>query len=555
MNRNKRNARSYDKKSKSRDRRNSDIQRPNNKMRSTKMKKEEDIDALDPKGSANDPNWYFEDAMLADQVSQLSFQNLAGHPLQVGAQEFSVPNLVRIFLNPSPGVVKSADYTSVSLNKTSGVNLAGFRIFSKLSAYTGRVANYGPQDISTMILAMGEIISMTEWIRRIFGIGYAMSMRNRDYPRHAVHWGCLTDEDDLFKNYSTYRTRFNSLITMINQLPIPKGIKYFEKCASLYEKVFLDDDSSMAQSLITIPFSTWILDETSYQGGTILKTVQVNNSYDPNTMADIVPKKMSDHLDMLDSLISAMLNSSTLQVVYTDLLNLATKVGQEFWKLDYLPDGYIVVPEYNEELLLQIHNATIVGEPIETTLQTSPHVTPLNDVYPNPNTNTLYYNPGFWTLYKRANGEPSTGNFVLVDMTSDHPDVVDRVECTRYCSIAGTTYYGTGNKLCDAVLPDHYVVSVSFSRNAAVPLPGALEWACTTCLYDKEYREIVSAASVVDWFPRFYEMDETTHAFTGRCAGDLNFYTIVEPAYLNKLHQFMTLGLYNLRHQKTEVRK
>lgn len=49
----------------------------------------------------NNPNWYFTDAMLADQVSQLSFQNLAGLPVHMGGRDWNVPNLVRIEMNPS----------------------------------------------------------------------------------------------------------------------------------------------------------------------------------------------------------------------------------------------------------------------------------------------------------------------------------------------------------------------------------------------------------------------------------------------------------------------
>lgn len=276
----------------------------------------------------NNPNWYFTDAKLADQVSQLSFQQLAGFPLEIFGKEFDVPNIVRILFNPCPGVTPAKDFNNSAFNRTSGLNLAGFRIFSKLSAYTGRIATYGPQDISTMLLAMGEVISCVEFLRRAFGIAFTINMRNRDYPRTILDFGMLIDSDDLFKYFSDYRTRFNSLITMINQLPIPKNIAYFDKCASMYEHVYLDAPSSMAQSLITVPFTTWVLDETSYSGGTVLKTTAWAADAAQNMYYTIAaPRTMGDYLDIVDLMVGNLLNSSNLQVVYTDLLNLAVKQG------------------------------------------------------------------------------------------------------------------------------------------------------------------------------------------------------------------------------------
>lgn len=495
----------------------------------------------------NDPNWYFEDATLADQVSQLSFQQLGGLPIFYENRNFSVPNLVKIFLNPCPGVIRTQDYDNPDLNKTSGINLAGFRIFSMLSAYTGRIATYGPQDISTMILAMGEVISMMEWIRRCFGIANASSMRNRSYPREALRWGCMVDDSDFFVSYADYRNRFNTYVTLVNQLPIPKGIKYFDKCAALYEKVYLDAESSMAQSLITVPFTTWTLDEESDQRGTILKTTKWASN-DQFTDPITTPRKMGDYLDILDGMIGALLNSSTLQVVYTDLLNLAVKQGQEFWKLDFIPDGYLVVPEYNEGVLLQMHNAAMTGAPsVQTSEIATPHVTPYNDVVPNPNSNTLYYNPAFGTLYLIANQHSRTGDSIIIDMLTSNPDVVSRVECTRYSSISGTVHFGDNKKMCDAVLPDHYVVAVALSHNAAVPVPGDLEFFNGSCIGTPDFPTAVAAASVIDWFPRIYEIDMSDYSYTGNVAGDLNFYTVVDQNYLRRLHQFMTLGLYNLR--------
>lgn len=548
MNRNKR---TNEKRQYGKDRNGKPYQKRGGKNRpSTKNeKREESGELLDAKGLDNDPNWYFTDAAMADQVSQLSFQQLAGYPIDFGSYQLSVPNMVKVELNPCPGVINSSDYGSALLNKSSGINLAGFRIFSKLSAYTGRTATYGPQDISTMILAMGEVITVMEWIRRAFGVANAYSLRNRSYPREAITWGMMIDIQDFFANFANYRTRFNTLVTMVNQLPIPVGIKYFEKCRSLYEKVYVDADSSMAQSIFTNPFTTWILDESSDPRGSILATTPWHSNAAMNDL-DTNVKTMKNYLDTADLMIGALLNSSSLQVVYTDLLNLSLKVGQTFWKMDYLPDGYLVTPEYNPGILLQIHNSSWTGEPVQGSELTSPHVTKLNDVVPNANTNSLYYNPGFSTMQPSTpDGRwyPRTNDNVIIDMMTDTPTVVDRVECTRYCSISGTTPYGTNNtRACDAVLPDHYITGVSLYYMDS-SLSSSLRWCNTSIFTSPRYKDVVSAASQITAFPRVFELNASTFKLTGIFAGDLNFYTVVDSLYLRRLHQFMTLGLYDLR--------
>lgn len=498
------------------------------------------------KNGDRNPNWYFTDKAMAEQVTQLSFQNLAGYPITVDGKQFDVPNVVTIFMNPSPGVIKSADYGSTLINKTNGVNLSGFRTFSELAAYTGRSAIYGPQDISTMILGLGEIISIMEVIRRAFGVAFTMNMRNRSYPRTILE-AMRIDPDDLFTNFSDYRTRYNTLITMFNQIPIPADVAYFDKCLRIYQELYLDSDSAMAQTLIPMPWSTWVLDEQSYSGGTILATEPVCCQTNKTSVLSTI-QPLSYFLNIADKMIGAMLNSSTLNVVYTDLLNLASKKNVTFLKLDYLAEGYCVVPRFSQEFMLQMHNSTLVGPPACGVLLTNPHVTPFNDVYPNANTNTLYYNPGFWPFAEKF---PRTGREVIVDMLTDSPDLVDRIEVLRYTSIAASNEFvhNVVRYVCDATTPDHYVVGVHFWTPSLELNPS--DFYNMTNIEESVWKRLSSLVSNIDWAPRFYEVHLDAAGpnsyYTGNYTGDVNFYTVVSEEWLRKVNQFIALDLYRLR--------
>lgn len=495
---------------------------------------------------SNNPQWYFTDERLADQVSQLSFQNIAGYPIHYDGKDFDVPNIVKIQLNPCPGVVLENNY-GTSLIQNSGLNLAAFRLYSKLSAFTGRTQSYAPQDVATIMLGFGEVISKTEWIRRAFGVAYTMNMRNRDYPREILEFGMQINATDLFTNLSDYRTRFNTIITLINQLPIPRSVAYFDKCASIYQRIFLDSDSSMAQTIITNPATTWILDEQSYSGGTILSTT--NWLRDKNTGLSTGVQNMSVYLNTLMNMVSALLNSSSLTVVYTDILNYASKQSMEFWKFDYLFEDYQVIPEYDLNFLLQMHNATVVGMPtLQSTLMTSPHIiTPLNDVYPNPSQNALYYNPALPAVGTGSNAHPATGSDVLIDMISSDVTLTDRVEVTRYSScVDGIGVVPTGASVVtgfiDAALPDHYVVNAEFRS-----MTNNLTYhSAASTLLATTFPDISAQVANIAWAPRFWEYTPGS-GYSGRYTSDINFYTTVNVQYLRRLHDFVALALYDIR--------
>lgn len=522
------------------------------KANNNRLEVKADVEGLDT-SRGNNPAWYFTDEKLADQVSQLSFQQLAGLPVDYDNMNFDVANIVRIMLNPCPGVQLSNTYNT-RLVQNSAINMAGFRLYSKLSAYTGRTQSYAPQDISTMILAFGEVISIVEHIRRAFGVSYTMNMRNRSYPIEVLQFGMLIDASDLFANLSDYRTQFNTLITLINQLPIPKNIAYFDKCAALYERIYLDAPSSMAQTIIPVPYTTWILDEQSYSGGTILATQDFCGKKVPSTIDEIkgVVHPMSYYLNILATMIGALLNSSTLQIVYTDILNYASKVsGTEFWKFDYLFEEYQVIPEFDLNFMLQFHNMTFTSAPIvQTALATgTANVTPFNDVYPDVNHNSVYYNPAFSTLGTVENGLPRTGNVALIDMLNDTPNVTDRVEVTRFVSICkGTRYVPTGQTKkvawIDCALPDHYAVQMVLLTETSNL---NFNYFTSTINGTDTYPDSAALLSTIDWAPHMFECTSNGLNYTGRYVGDLNYYTTVDSIYMRKLHDFVGLALYDLR--------
>lgn len=504
-------------------------------------KKEKDA-KLEAEARPNDPNYYFLDRGVADQVSQLSFQTLGGVDRYLGSQPIAYPNIKAHFWNPSAGVQPSVNPPQ-QLQQT-GINMAGLRLFTKLSAYTGRQATYGPQDISTMILDMGEIISCMEWVRRAFGVAFLGSEQNRTYPLMLLN-AMKIDGSDFYANYSQYRNRFNKLVTLVNQLPIPQSCAYFDKCAHMYEKVYLDAPSPLATVIVDNPLTTWILDETSYSGGSILATTYWCGTVTTGDVSAV--NTLSYYLVQLERMVNALLNSSTLQVVYTDLLNLASKMDVKFWKLDYLNEGYLVIPEYNAFYLLQMHNSTITGVPAIPTYIAGSSETPWNDVYPNAGNNALFYNPGFKPWYTTSGGDnvgPMPAR-VILDSINAQPSVEDRIEMIRWTSLSSgdAATIGGVEYVIDTVLADHYITKVQYFRGNTARVTESssfrtegnanIEWA--------------ALATKVDWNALVYVFDTNSDLPTGDVIGDLNYYTVIDYDWLRPIFDFTALALYEFR--------
>jgi len=514
--------------------------RRNPKVQDRKVERRDDYGKdVDTQKRNNDPGWYFLNSELADQASQLSFQSIAGSGNLV--EQYAVPTFAVVALNPSPGVTPNANLKFWP--SRTGFNQSMFKFYTRLSMKSGRTASYAPQDVGMMVLALGEVISMVEYIRRAFGVAFTYNERNRMYPYAAVKTMGIEPED-FFANQAAYRMRFNTDITQINQIPIPSNIAYFMKCAQLYQDIYLDTpDNAMAQSFMYVPATTWILDETAFSGGSILRTVSVTCGLDDGNQGI---KSMDAMLDILEAQIAALVGSSTLNVIYADILNLVSQNQIPMFKFDYLSEGYQVIPQYNANACLQFNHIGGVGYARNNAFDLQNYITPRNDVYPNPNINEVIYNPTF--------GGPA-GNFnhdIIVNLPTSNPSIETRLEALRFTGMATDSRITIGDQAfsCNMALPDHYCVSIYIYTNVNDP-EATMEVHSTSELMNYHdnvgWVKLHAAISKFNHFPIMYVQQSTDPYSVLYVLGDLDYYTTVDFTYIGRLLSVVNQGLYEVR--------
>lgn len=139
----------------------------------------------------NNPDWYIIDQTTADQASGFSFANFIGEPINIGTNgksdiknsenSVNVGAIMRIGLMPSLGSV-GMDLSA----KTAAINQQGFKMYSRLSSVNSKNTQYLPNDITTLILAVGELIKMVNWGQRAFGLAWVYNLRNRTDRKSVV---------------------------------------------------------------------------------------------------------------------------------------------------------------------------------------------------------------------------------------------------------------------------------------------------------------------------------------------------------------------------------
>lgn len=478
----------------------------------------------------NNSALYFASDTLAKQVSNISFNQFMGSTVP----QFNgthIPNLatgLSVRLNPSIGFTEG--------DPNDGINTQALNLYATLSNSNSKTTLYAPQDVMTLILAVGEIISMIENGRRVLGVSMTFNERNRTYPRGVIKTLGF-DPDTVLKGIANHRTDLNVIINEFNATPLLANIPYLVKCHNIYTTYFLDSESPMAAYWAFIPYSTWKLDEISYDQGTILRTSSVDGTvgYDDHYW------KWEDYLTQLRSMVNALFGSATYNAIYSDILRLGDKIPQV--KVALIEDDYVVLPEYNPMMNLQVHNSVALEPPQPAANlgnEAKARFTPENDVYPDVERNTLKQVPPF----KATNqNEIYTCDRILdFPRSLGDPDIDQRIDATRYitCSQALVTF-DDQLYLGRPVMPDHYVVQ--YTLHYGVNQTSTFG----SYLYRITKNSLIFNLLSIDNGPMIGLSEDDNNTQIGGYATDLDWWTTVDYEWLYRLNDASLQGLFTMR--------
>lgn len=324
---------------------------------------------LETKGF-NDPSWYAASAELLRDSASLSYNNAIGVKMDLGIDNYlgnpskcpglkSSPGIMAFNVVPGPGL---------SLNNSSAVNVAARNIYSFVRHQNSGHANYDSPDLMLYLLAMDEIYAFYNNLKRVYGVMATYSIKNRYMP-NALVTAMGFNYDDLIHHLPELRYYINVLCNKINTLCVPSTMTYMIRHSWMFSNVYADSDDPKAQLYVFRQIGYRAYEETNLPAA--LKWYSLP---DKITYNDI--RAVGDYM------LSKIIESEDMNIMSGDILKAYGE--SSLFRVVPVEDNYRVTPVYNEEVLMQIENMTIL-----------PATNPTLDISYVIDTNTITYNPIF----------------------------------------------------------------------------------------------------------------------------------------------------------------
>lgn len=306
----------------------------------------------DTRSRTNDPMWYAQNAQLLVDFASYPFGVPIGNALNFGWSNIdsgSIPGIMTLKFQPTVGFATS---------QNDPITIAARNIYSYVRHANSGHSNYDSPDLMLYIVAMDSVYTMHAWMKRLLGVSLTSSPYNRYYQR-AVLRAMGADPDDLLSHLADFRGFVNQYAVKMGSMCIPNSMSYMARHSWMCEGLYVDSSATKAQTYLFTPYSLnrFKLDS---QGAGSLEPVVLRGT-------DTEAMKVSDIMQYANDLLNPIVSNEDMNIMSGDILKAFGPEGVV--KVMGIPDNYVVLPVYSQEVLSQIENATILGPWSESIVQ------------------------------------------------------------------------------------------------------------------------------------------------------------------------------------------
>nr|AXL64604.1 capsid protein [Chicken picobirnavirus] len=307
--------------------------------------------------SDNDWRWYAQNEQLLRDSASFSYNYPLGTTVTITPDSSdpintaAIPGVMAIYCSPAYGS---------SLVANSPLNVAIRNIYSFVRHANSGHTNYDAPDLGIYLMAMDNLYSYISFLRRVYGVAMTFSYTNRYYPT-AVMNAMGVDFEDIHQNLADFRAYINSLSVKVGSMCIPASMSVFARHMWMYEGYYVDTDQDKAQTFLYTPAGFFKYNLNTDQSGMLTYVPLINpEDYVSSTdIADTSLLKFKDLHDYGDTLIETILRSEDMNIMSGDILK---AFGREnVYMIPMIPENYVVLPSFNEEVVNQVNNATLIG--------------------------------------------------------------------------------------------------------------------------------------------------------------------------------------------------
>lgn len=319
-----------------------------------------DDSSLAGRGSSdNDPIWYMKNEQLFRDASQYWLSLPTGLPLDFGANASAsiglksvatrlkvTPGILVLDWVPSLGNIDFDDGSGTStITENSTANTFAKNMLNWLVHANSRNYDYDAPDIAMAVFAADNIYSIIAAMVRAYGIARVFEQSNR-YLGDAILSALGFDPSSVYDDISNFREKINTLVALASTVWVPNDIDMIKRHYWLNTNVYMDsvDITGQMYAYRQAAYFTW-QPKTSSQGSYLSATVWSG--------AKTVQQWYNQAKSMLDSI----LNDADPQMMMGDMLK--AYGADRLFALQPITESYVVMPTFNPEVLLQMHNTDI----------------------------------------------------------------------------------------------------------------------------------------------------------------------------------------------------
>lgn len=309
------------------------------------------------KNGCNDPRWYGYTPQLVQDFASFPYGVASGTRLNTGdpdTDNYSVPGIMNVRFVPSVGF---AD------DENAPINIAMRQVFSFVRKKNSGATNYQPADLIKYIISVDSAYMFLAWMRRAYGLLMDYSQVNRYFPE-AILRSMGLDPNDLATHMADFRGFINIYAAKLSSMAIPATMPYMLRHTWMVTNIFADSENEKAQIYFYDPDAYYhFVEGVGAQTQSSVTLMQPPTRIDGNDNTVGYPDYNGGcSLDQLRAfgwtLLNPILASSSMNVMSGDILkafegNVVQAIG--------VTDDYRVLPVYNQEVLSQIMNATMMG--------------------------------------------------------------------------------------------------------------------------------------------------------------------------------------------------
>lgn len=377
----------------------------------------------DTNSKRNDPAWYNKFPELVHVATTLTWQYAIGAPVtidgyndprQLPPGEIARPNIVcadvgvrKIDYIPSYGVGKDVN---------SPINKAAIELYAKIRKDKSGNPGFDYADIMKMMIAMDSVYQYIGVLQRLYGCLNIASSVNNYIPKALVEsmgyrW------NDLLIHKADLNAFINTFVVQAAKINVPIGMTVFDRHYFLVTNVFKDEPIDRASLFYFQPKYLY-----KYEWNT------------GNLVPVALPDGVDNYQDIVDfgwDLLNSLQRVDDFYTMNSNILKAYEDIG--FHRLSALDSNYATLPIFREEMLIQMHNITPVGEQF---VGNSLNITE-DLLEQSPNKGAIAFDP-------MINHSACIAAFdQILDIPFDNPSVDDIMEATRFKVIGEVHNVGT----------------------------------------------------------------------------------------------------------------